>query len=149
VKKISLLILTLITFLFLTQQIGAAQDIRIIINGAELELDVPPRVIEGRTMVPLRAVFEALEAEVKWIADERKIIATRSNNIVELIVDQTVAKRNGQTVTLDVPAQIFEGRTLVPIRFVAESFGDEVIWDNLNRVVRITKGDLVPPWIGV
>ena len=112
--------------------------ITIEIDGQLLQAEVPPRIIDDRTMVPLRAIFEALDTEVEWIHETRTIIATRGENCIELVVDETEAQVNNEIVPLDVPATIIDGRTLVPVRFIAESTGQEVGWDGRTRTVDIT-----------
>jgi len=111
--------------------------ISISIDGMLLQTDVPPIILEGRTMVPLRAIFEALDVEVEWIAETRTIIGVKGERRIQLAVDSTQATVDGEEVALDVPATILEGRTLVPVRFIAESTGQEVDWNPLTRTVLI------------
>jgi len=116
----------------------ATPSITIKIDGELLHTDVPPVIIDGRTMVPLRAIFEALGIDVEWIAETRTIIGTTEDTRIELTVDSTTALVNGEVVTLDVPATIMDGRTLVPVRFIAESTGAGVEWEARTRTVLIT-----------
>ena len=116
----------------------ATPPITIKIDGELLHTDVPPVIIDGRTMVPLRAIFEALGIDVEWIAETRTIIGTTEDTRIELTVDSTAALVNGEEVTLDVPATIMDGRTLVPVRFIAESTGQDVDWEARTRTVLIT-----------
>ncbi len=111
--------------------------ITIKIDGQLLKTDVPPVIIAGRTMVPLRAIFEALDTDVQYIAETRSIIGTKGDTRIELTVDSTQAKVDGTEVALDVPATVMEGRTLVPVRFIAESTGQEVDWHARTRTVII------------
>ena len=99
---------------------------------------MPPIILHGRTMVPLRAIFEALDVDVKWIAETRTIIGTTDDTRIELTIDSTKTLVNGVEGALDVPATIIECRTLVPVRFIAESTGQNVDWDAANRRVLIT-----------
>ena len=107
------------------------------IDGQLLKTDVPPVILAGRTMVPLRAIFEALDTEVEYIAETRTIIGTKGETRIELQVDSTQTRVNGEDVTLDVPATVMDGRTLVPVRFIAESTGQEVGWEARTRTVII------------
>jgi len=116
----------------------AAQPIRVYIDGAPLSMDVPPQLVDGRTLVPLRAIFEALGAELEWNPETRTVTGTKGDTIVILTVGSTTPTVNGQVVPIDVPARIVDDRTLVPLRFVAESFGVDVDWDGSTRIVTIT-----------
>lgn len=113
-------------------------QVRVEIDGEMQHYDDQPPVIdEGRTLVPLRGIFESLGAEVTWIGGERRIEAVTSAASVSLIVGETDAQVNGEAVTLDVPAQIRNGRTLVPVRFISEALGATVHWDSATRLVSI------------
>ena len=115
-----------------------ASHISINIDNKPLQTDVPPIIREGRTLVPLRAIFEALGMEVEYIAQTRTIIGSKGESIVQLTVDSTQATVNGKAATLDVPAMVIDGRTLVPVRFIAESTGQGVAWDGATQRVSIT-----------
>ncbi|WP_088104344.1 stalk domain-containing protein [Halalkalibacter urbisdiaboli] len=91
------------------------------INGGE--------ITNGRTLVPLRTIFEELGATVKWEHTNKTVTATKGSTTVFLKIGSTTTKVNGSTVTIDVPAKITNGRTLVPLRFVSESLGATVTWD--------------------
>jgi len=93
---------------------------------------------EGRTLVPLRAIFEKLGAEVSWNGDTRTVKAVKGDIQVELTVDDVKAKKNGEIVELDVPAKIVGGRTLVPVRFVSDCFDVHVDWDETMKQVVLT-----------
>lgn len=114
------------------------REISITIDNSLLHPEVPPIILHGRTLVPLRAIFEALDVEVEWIAETRTVIGTTDDTRIELTVDSTRTLLNGVEGALDVPATIIEGRTLVPVRFIAESTGQNVDWDAENRRVVIT-----------
>ena len=98
-------------------------------------------IVEGRTMVPLRAIFEALGADVIWDKNTRTVLSARNGTLVELGIGSNVLVRNKQNVEIDVPAQIMNGRTMVPARAIAESFGVAVEWDNNSRTVLLTSAD--------
>jgi len=116
----------------------SATPISVYLDGTPLTFDVPPQTIDGRILVPLRAIFEALGAGVDWNEATRVITATKDGTTVVLTIGSNTATVNGQSVTLDVPPQVIDGRTLVPLRFVAESFGVTVDWDGSTRTVTIT-----------
>jgi len=109
------------------------------VDGKITALDQAPLIINGRTMVPVRFVSEALGATVDWNPSTKEITIKMSNNTVILKIDSTVAIVNGNKVTLDVPATIVKttGRTIVPIRFVSEALGADVTWNATNKSVTI------------
>ncbi len=118
--------------------ISAADDIKVILDGSELMFDVPPQIVEGRTLVPLRIIFEALGAEVDWNGETRTVTATKADTTVKMTVDDATVYVNETAVTLDVPPQIIDDRTLVPARAVAESFDADVAWNGEERIVTIS-----------
>lgn len=130
----------------LTTVQAAAQtynNITVTVDWDELKFDVPPQIIEGRTMVPLRAIFEALDAQVEWDGVTRTVTGYRKDTVVSLVVDSKIATLNGKKVELDVPAIVVSGRTLVPVRFISESLGAKVTWDARLRKVEILTQDVI------
>ncbi|MBE7021044.1 MAG: hypothetical protein E7411_06410 [Ruminococcaceae bacterium] len=112
--------------------------IKVLLNGENIKFDVEPQIINSRTMVPMRAIFEKLGAEVIW--DEATASATAStfDTTIKITRDSEKAYVNGQEFTLDSPATIIDGRFLVPIRFISESFGAKVEWIDATKTVSIT-----------
>jgi len=119
--------------------VQAPPDIRVIYNGKDLSFEVPPQIINDRTMVPLRAVFEEMGASVEWDGSTQTVTATKDGTVVVLTIDNTSPTVNGQVVTIDQPGIIVDGRTLAPLRFVAEAFGGIVEWDDASQTATITK----------
>lgn len=116
-----------------------ASPIRVRLNGRYVDFDQPPITENGRTLVPMRAIMEALGITVNWEASSNTAVATKGNTTLRLQIDNPVPVRNGQRLpALDVPARMVGGRTLVPGRAVAESFEMDVQWDNETRTVIIT-----------
>lgn len=103
-----------------------------------VELDVPPFIEEGRTLVPLRFIGEQLGAEFEWDGDERKVTYTRGDDVIKLWIDQFEAEVNGENMTLDVAPKIVDGRTVVPLRFIGEQLGAQFDWDGETRTITIT-----------
>lgn len=114
--------------------IGQAE---IITNGESTALDVPAQIIDSRTMVPLRAIFEALGASVEWDDSTKTVTSERGDTKVSLTIGEAEIIVNGEAKALDVPGQIVDSRTLVPVRAIAESFGCEVGWDDPTKTVTI------------
>jgi len=127
-----------LVILDMENRIAAQPQISVLLDGKELTFDVPPQIIGGRTMVPLRAIFEALGAGVDWNASTQTVTASDGDTEVILTIGSTSPTVNGRVVTIDQPGIIVSGRTLVPLRFVAESFGVTVDWNAASRTVTIT-----------
>ena len=84
-------------------------------------------------------IAEGFNAEVNWDNKSRKVTIKDNETTIELWINQKKAKINGKDYTLDAPPIIVNGRTLVPVRFIAEGFNAEVNWDNKNQIVTITR----------
>lgn len=114
-----------------------AAPITVKVDGKALKLDQPPVIQDGRTLVPLRAIFEALGAQVKWDAEAQSVIAEKRLDIISLVIGDNKLNINGDEKTLDVPAQIIEGRTMVPVRAISEAFGAKVDWNAATGTVTV------------
>lgn len=136
-KKILIALMSLgIVFNTCTFTGYADVGITVTLNGDKIEFDVQPQLIDDRTMVPLRKIFEAMGAVVDWDNDTQTVTATKDDKVVTAKINDRNLYINGVAKTLDVPPMIIDGRTLVPARFVAESFGANVDWvDNTQTVV--------------
>lgn len=102
------------------------------VNGASKRIDVAPTIINSRTMVPLRFIGEAFGAEIDWREETRTVKITLNGKEVSMVVDQPAAG-------MDMPPIISNGRTLVPIRFISESLGADVMWNSFNKTISIVK----------
>lgn len=122
---------------------AASSQIKIYIDGSELQADQGPAVINYRTLVPLRAIFEALDAKVTWNSRTETIVAQKGDTTVTLALGSNVATINNTTVYMDVPARTLNNRTLVPVRFVSEALGEDVRWDEAAQSVYITTSSKV------
>ncbi|MBE7042311.1 MAG: AMIN domain-containing protein [Ruminococcaceae bacterium] len=107
------------------------------VNGTLVETDVPPVIINDRTFIPSRGLFEKLGAVVDWESAARRVIINYEETEVILTVDSTNATVNGENVTMDVPAKIVNDRAMIPIRFVSEHLGLQVGWDGDSQTVTI------------
>ena len=139
-KFLSLLIvITMIAAKFCVPAL-ADEGIRVVINGVEQHYDVMPVIINGRTLVPMRGIYEALGAEITWIDATKTVVGARDNTHIKLRINSDSVYVDGveQEKKLDVPAQIINSRTMVPVRFIAESFGETVNWNADTRTVEIT-----------
>lgn len=114
-------------------------NITVTVNGNAVTFDQPPIIVDGRTLVPIRAIFEALGASVDWNGDTQTVTSMRGDTTVSLTIGSDTMIKNGITYTLDVPAQIVNERTLVPARAIAEAFGCGVDWDGDTQTVIINE----------
>ncbi|SCG84344.1 copper amine oxidase domain-containing protein [Proteiniborus sp. DW1] len=140
-KYLKFFLISILAFGFIAvppKAIYASGDIKVLLEGKELSFDVPPQIIEGRTLLPLRAIFEALGLEVGWDDATKTITGTVEGKEIVLKLDSKDAKINGEHKTLDVPAKVVNGRTLVPVRFIAESLDMNVVWNQNERTILIT-----------
>ncbi|MFD0620843.1 copper amine oxidase N-terminal domain-containing protein [Paenibacillus sp. GCM10027629] len=112
-------------------------SISIYIDGNQLYTDQPPVSIGGRTLLPLRAIFEGLNASVDWNERTKVVTAKRDDTTVVLKLGSKTATVNGESVALDVPAQSIKNRTMIPVRFVSEAMGEEVDWNPSSKAVYI------------
>ncbi|WP_340027606.1 copper amine oxidase N-terminal domain-containing protein [Paenibacillus sp. FSL H7-0940] len=127
-----------------TSVMDAAARISIYINDAELSSAQAPVMKGGRVLVPLRSIFEGLDAKVQYTNRTKTIVATRDDQEVTLTLGSKTAYINGEAISLDVPANTIKGNTMVPIRFVSEAFGEKVFWNSRNQRVDI-KTTATPP----
>ena len=89
--------------------------------------DQKPVIQHDRTLVPIRPIAEILGFEVQWDDQADSVRLQKSQHVVDLVIGQAMAKRNEVSVELEVPAQLINDRTMVPLRFIAEALGYEVI----------------------
>ena len=108
-------------------------------NGQTVGLEAAPLVVEGRSLVPLRFVAQSLGALVQWNAAERSATLVLGERTVTVTIDSRQALVDGRPVTLEVAPVIVNGRTLVPLRFVAESLGATVTYNPETREIRVRK----------
>ncbi len=128
---------------------AANDDVRVIINGTELKIsenDTKPFIEEGRTLVPMRAIFDALGASVEWDDATKTVTSTSNNGRVEMQIGSDIVKINGNEVKIDVPAKIVNERTVVPVRVVSEGLNCKVDWSQETMTVTITSADPLSLW---
>lgn len=114
------------------------KDITVTLNGQKIAFDQPPVIYRDRTMVPLRAIFEALGATVSWDGATSTATGTKGGTTVSTAIGNSNIFRNEDIIAFDVPSIILNDRTLVPARAIAESFGCNVGWDGATNTVIIT-----------
>lgn len=115
--------------------VAANAPIRVVVLGKRLTMDTVPTMVNGRVLVPMRFIFEALGAKVDWRQATQTVIGTRGSVTIRLTVGQAVGYVNGIPVKLDAAAQMINGRVFVPLRFIAEALDCDVKWNGPQRAV--------------
>lgn len=141
-KVLSVLVLLLAIIITLNCHALAQENIRVFVDGVQVEFDEQPQLIGGRAMVPLRATFNALGASVIWDEESQTITAYNEAYIVRATVNQMVMTVNGEERQMDIAPMIVGERTLVPIRFIAESFNCNVVWDGDGKIITVTTREI-------
>lgn len=111
--------------------------VNLFVNGDETIPAVAPIIRDGSTLVPFRAIAEALKAEVVYNAADRTVTVTRDGTSVKFVLNSKTAYVNGKTVKLDVTATVVKGSTVVPVRFVSEALDSTVKWEPVSQSVVI------------
>lgn len=140
-RKLTLILLVILFIESLAPVIalGDTIPIRVMINGEPVEFDVMPVIVKGRTLVPVRAIFEGLGMGVEWDPATMTVTGRSEDVVIQLVIGNKTAIKNNREIELDVPAMIVEGRTMVPVRFIGESIGAVVDWDGSTNTVLISK----------
>ncbi|MBE7031794.1 MAG: copper amine oxidase N-terminal domain-containing protein [Ruminococcaceae bacterium] len=149
-KKLKMLILAVLLITMAMQMgypdnIFAERVVTVTVNGEVIQFDEPARLINARTMVPMRKIYETLGATVQWVDEAQLIIATFKTSIIAMEIGKNsfdiTELLTGETrkIDLDVPPQVVGiGTTLVPVRAISEALGKNVDWDDKTSTVIIT-----------
>ncbi len=140
-NKLKTIFFTLILLIVGYTTIHAA-DTALYLDGKLLNTDVPPIIVQNRSFVPVRSIFEKMGAEVTWIKSRQQVIIRSSDTRIVLNVDSTTAYVDDETAEMDVAPFIKDGRTMVPVRFISENLKYDVKWEN-NSVYISTKKNSV------
>lgn len=111
------------------------------VNNEETKIDdegTVPIIVNNRTLMPVRAIVEAMGGKVSWDGEKQQVTLVSDNNTILLTIDSTEAELNGKPCQLDTAPMIIGERTMLPIRFIAESFNYNVEWNDEKQEVRIT-----------
>jgi hypothetical protein len=137
-KKL-LVCLLAFTFIFssLCTQTFAEGDISVFVDGNKVEFDVAPVINDGRTLVPVRAIFESIGAKVTWDDATKTVYSDMNDTKISLKINDNVLSKNGESIALDVPAKLIKDRTMVPVRAISEAYGCYVSWNDAKRTVAI------------
>lgn len=116
-----------------------------VVNGIDKPIDengTVPVIINDRTLLPVRAVVEEMGGTVAWNGETREVTLNCDENEIKLIIDSKDAYLNGEKTSLDTAPTIINDRTMLPIRFIAESFNFDVAWEEASQTITITKKDV-------
>ena len=116
-------------------------EISVLVDSNKIDFDQNPIIVEGRTLVPLRAIFEALDAYVKWDGATQTVVAKKWMTTITLQIGSNriykTTPSSANYFDIDVPAQLVNSRTLVPVRAISEALGAHVGWDETTKTVSI------------
>ncbi len=118
-------------------------EIRVILDGEQLVFDVKPQIIQGRTLVPMRAIFEAFGLTVNWDEINNVAEGTTTGTSISFTIGSNIAIVNGEEKTLDVSAKIIEERTMIPLRFLSENMGYHVVWVGNSNLILLSRDDII------
>ncbi len=119
--------------------VSSSSYIKVLLNGEELVFDQAPIIENDRTLVPMRAIFEALGAEVQWDGENNKVTAKNNGTVITLTIGSSTMTVNNTSVSLDTAPKIVNSRTLVPLRAVSEALDANVSWNGTTKTVAIDK----------
>lgn len=138
-RKCALLVFVLLFMTLSPVPALAAQSVRVSINGAARYFNPLPQIVDGRTMVPIRFIVEdqALQGKVGWDPADRKVLIDCQGKSFEFTIGSRWVVVDGVESSMDVSPYIYENRTFVPLRFIAENLGAVVGWNNAAREVTI------------
>ena len=139
-----ILMMTMILILCFSITAFAEDQVKIYVNNENVSLDVEPFIENGRTLIPLRGVFEKLGAKVDWNKSLQEVVIMDDNNEIEMLLGKDKVMVNGIIKDIDVPTRMINSRTFAPLRFIAENLGHDVKWDENTRAVYITINNTVP-----
>ncbi|MFZ5646495.1 MAG: copper amine oxidase N-terminal domain-containing protein [Bacillota bacterium] len=112
-------------------------SVKVYVNGKNTDFDVLPKIVEGRTLVPVRFIAEGLNADVYYDGDTETVTVQGAQMSIKMKINSKIALVNGQEVQLDVPATIESGRTIVPLRFISENFKCKVNFYGESNLVTV------------
>ncbi len=153
-KKILLTLFTVILFCMTALTVNAAEpegnltiQLKIdspvmLVNSEEKNIDengTAPVIVNSRTLLPVRAIVEEIGGSAEWDSKTKTVDLQSGDDNIKLEIGSLTAYLNNEPYTLDVPPAIIGGRTMLPIRFIAESFGLEVDWDSEEQTITLTK----------
>lgn len=139
-----ILILSFILMFTFSFNAFANTNISVYVENEKIDFDVNPVIENGRTLIPLRGVFEKLGANVDWNKNISEVVIKDKNNEIQMLLGKNKVMVNGEIKDIDVPTKMINSRTFAPIRFITENLGHTIKWDESTNSIYITKGDNIP-----
>lgn len=144
-KPLTAILLNVSLLLFSSVCYAGSDDIKVYINNNRINYDTMPVNINNRVLVPVRATFDALGADIEWFGEIQTVIATSGSTLIALKIDNPllivsdVQTQGIKTIELDSPPVLLNSKTMIPLRAVAEIFDYQVIWSEENKSIFINK----------
>ncbi|WP_312832936.1 beta-propeller domain-containing protein [Sedimentibacter saalensis] len=145
IKLMKKIFILSVVFIFCFTIAAFAEDsVTVYVDNEKVDFDVNPFIEGGRTLVPLRGVFEKLGARVDWNKQIQEVVIKDDNNEIQMLLNKNKVMVNGEIKTIDVSTMMINSRTFAPLRFISENLGHDVRWDGSTNSVYITKNTSVP-----
>lgn len=144
-KPLTAILLNVSLLLFSSVCYAGSDDIKVYINNNRINYDTMPVNINNRVLVPVRATFDALGADIEWFGEIQTVIATSGSTLIALKIDNPllivsdVQTQGIKTIELDSPPVLLNSKTMIPLRAIAEIFDYQVIWSEENKSIFINK----------
>lgn len=144
-KSLTAILLNVSLLLFSSVCYAGSDDIKVYINNNRINYDTMPVNINNRILVPVRATFDALGADIEWFGEIQTVIATSGSTLIALKIDNPllivsdVQTQGIKTIELDSPPVLLNSKTMIPLRAVAEIFDYQVNWSEANKSIFINK----------
>ena len=137
-KYLVLFIMLLMCVLCISVHAETDSDINVMYLGKNIEFDTAAYASNGRIMVPVRAIFEAVGASVEWDDNTKTATAVKDDTVVTMTLDSNIVNVNGTSYTMDAVIEVHSGRIHAPARYVAESFGKKISYHQDSRTAVIS-----------
>ena len=144
-KPLTAILLNVSLLLFSSVCYAGSDDIKVYINNNRINYDTMPVNINNRVLVPVRATFDAVGADIEWFGEIQTVIATSGSTLIALKIDNPllivsdVQTQGIKTIELDSPPVLLNSKTMIPLRAVAEIFDYQVNWSEANKSIFINK----------
>lgn len=151
-KRTLVFVLSFCVILLFAKTVGASETNTVIllkigspvmrVNDIDMPIDgqgTAPLAVNGRTLLPVRAIIEQMGGTVSWNDETKEVTLIYNNNVVQVAADREDAYINNTLLKLDVPPTVICGRTMLPIRFVCDAFNFDILWNANDQTIRIIK----------
>lgn len=141
-KLLIALLLSIVSFNEISYATSSGNDlVQVILNGQNIVPEVSPRIVNNRTMVPIRDIISKVGGSIEWNSSENSVVIKNKNDTIVFKIGQNTAKVNDEDTVIEVPPYILEGRTMVPLRFIATKLDMNVEWIDRLKTATVTDND--------